>query len=413
MVNGTNPLDTQGNPTQLHNGSIWFEPDYNLWFAVTCVATSASNSLLGVITVVGYASPDCLNWSLQGTAYTNVVNGNTYGEYQLTHTIRNPTDGLWYNVIQGTTGGVTQAVVQNSTTPWGPFSYVGTLPIASTDNNLYLDPFGNVMLHGGLGLYNLTSNLSVTGSTLGSFSTGEGFTPHYANRGVYCYQSLLTGWNPNADYCTAYVVPSTLTGLSSYATIPNTTIYTTVAESVVAPGGAVYGFGTALAGTVNVVHTNSTITFSVSQSGLIGSVIRMVGDSTYSPYLVTAGSGTSWTIANTCSDPEAAPYAGSTANGLTCLLLSTGVDPICSYGTQTCDILTTNSSPPQYILLAERYQNPSGYYFGNLPSPPVWLPITYDTTTGIPTIPFVSSFTPRVLPPAGSAAGGAALLMHI
>lgn len=57
-------------------------------------------------------------------------------------------------------------------------------------------------------------------------------------------------------------------------------------------------------GTISVTNNTTTVTFGTSQSGLIGSYLTMVGDSTNGFYLVVAGSGTSWTIAT--------PYGGTT-----------------------------------------------------------------------------------------------------
>jgi hypothetical protein len=50
-------------------------------------------------------------------------------------------------------------------------------------------------------------------------------------------------------------------------------------------------------GTISVTNGGTAVTFGSSQSGLQGKYLVMVGDSTNGFYLVTSGSGTSWTIA--------------------------------------------------------------------------------------------------------------------
>jgi hypothetical protein len=73
-------------------------------------------------------------------------------------------------------------------------------------------------------------------------------------------------------------------------------------------GNAYFGFGdgsqSALTGTASVTNGSASVTTSASQASLIGNYLIFTGDSSNGVYLVSSGSGTSWTLSSN--------YGGST-----------------------------------------------------------------------------------------------------
>lgn len=339
IVNGTQPLDSSGNPQYFPHGRAFWDEAYGMYFMV---CGDYHSSVSGSQNLLGFASRDLINWTPFGALCGDVINGVTYYHSGGSPTlIPGPRDGYYYlfNLCRlSSSDSEGELIILRSPNPMGPYTYWSNPTISGTQGDIqaYLDYDGSVWwlyTPGGSGgtvsIVQVASDFTaVTGAVYAypTITNGmEGPAPFRVNRNFILHCSLTTGWYWNPNYAMVCTGP---TAVASATQWPNSSLYTTAAHLLGAPGGVAGAYGGAPNG--------------------------------YGQY--------------------------TTSNE------NPGIDPQSSYGTQSCAVLWSRTG--QAIALMSRWSST-----GDNTSTYVWLPISFNGSND-PLIAFPVStdgqFTPAV-----------------
>jgi hypothetical protein len=149
---GTTPVDTGGNPLQLHSGTMIWSWRYFMYFGCGTYTTSTIGDINPPTQTIVYGSLDLINWTqlsgggyLSGSpAWGNVINSITYDAMNRPKIIEDGVDGFYYGSqmvsVSNSSYSWFQVTLQSST-PWSPYTYVArwASPNLGSDGAIFTD----------------------------------------------------------------------------------------------------------------------------------------------------------------------------------------------------------------------------------------------------------------------------------
>ena len=248
--------DSSGNPLQTHGLGIIKVG--NTWYAYGEDKAGESSANTSFQAIACYSSTDLQHWTFQGDALTKQASGDLGPDriVERPKVIYNSSTGeyvMWMH-IDDSSYSQAEAGVAESTTPCGPYTYLGAsqpLGFQSRDIGLFQDTNGNAYLlsedrANGLRIDELSSNyLSVVNA--GSANGGSvAVLPDYeapgivkANGRYYLLASHLTGWGANDDvYSSSTSLSSGWTAFENFAPVGTDTYDTQLANIIPVQGGS-------------------------------------------------------------------------------------------------------------------------------------------------------------------------------
>ncbi|HET9168571.1 MAG TPA: RICIN domain-containing protein [Actinospica sp.] len=248
--------DTSGNALQMHGlgiikvGGTWYG------YGEDKAGETSSNTSFQAIPC--YSSTDLQHWTFQGDALTEQSSGDL-GPSRIVErpkVIYNSSTGeyvMWMH-IDDTSYTEAKVGVAESTTPCGPYTYLGSsqpLGFQSRDMNLFQDTDGTAYLlsedrANGLRIDKLSSDyLSVVsagssnGGSVALFADYEAPAMAKANGRYYLLASHLTGWSTNDDvYASSTSLSSGWTSFANFAPAGTETYNTQVANIIPVQGNS-------------------------------------------------------------------------------------------------------------------------------------------------------------------------------
>lgn len=220
--------DTNGNPIEVHGGSMVWVASRSLYYWVG-EADDNSNNFSGINC---YSSPNLTTWTFVG----DVLPPQSSGDLVATNVVQRPK--LLYNAATSTyvmwmhidNPGYTlnHAGVATSSTPCGTYTYLGSskpMGVSSFDIGAFEDTDGSAYLMSsrngvGVSIYKLSSNYQSVASTVigASFGNFEGESMMKIGGTYYILFSHETGWSANDDeYATATSLAGPWSGLNDFA----------------------------------------------------------------------------------------------------------------------------------------------------------------------------------------------------
>lgn len=309
--------DTSGNALQIHGLGILKVG--GTWYAYGENKAGETSSNTSFQSVPCYSSSDLQHWTLQGNALSvqssgdlgpnriverpKVVYDSSTGEYV-----------MWMH-IDSSNYSEARAGVAESTTPCGPYTYLGAsqpLGFQSRDIGLFQDTDGTAYLltedrANGLRIDKLASNyLSVVsagssnGGSVALFADYEAPALVKANGRYYVLASHLTGWSTNDDvYASSTSLSSGWTSFQDFAPGGTHTYNTQVANIIQVQGSS---------GTAYIYAGDRWTTSNLGTSPLIWLPLTLVGT------VANVGWQNSWSLDVTTGAPAAQssnPTSGS------------------------------------------------------------------------------------------------------
>jgi hypothetical protein len=291
--------DTSGNALQMHGlgiikvGSTWYAYGED-----KAGETSADTSFQAIPC---YASTNLSTWTFEGDALTEQASGDL-GPNRIVErpkVIYNASTGEYVMWMHIDNSGYSQAEagVAESTTPCGPYTYLGAsqpLGFQSRDIGLFQDSNGTAYLltedrANGLRIDQLSSNYLSVVSVNSSIGGSVALLPDYeapamvkANGVYYLLASHLTGWSANDDvYATATSLSGTWSSFKNFAPA-GTDTYNTQSANIIPVSGS--------SGTTYIYAGDRWETSDLGDSPLVWLPLTLSGDT------ANVGWQNSWTL---------------------------------------------------------------------------------------------------------------------
>ena len=322
--------DSSGNPLQMHGLGIIKVG--NTWYAYGEDKAGESSANTSFQAIPCYSSTDLQHWTFQGDALTEQASGDLGPDriVERPKVIYNSSTGeyvMWMHIDDSSYSDA-EAGVAESTTPCGPYTYLGAsqpLGFQSRDIGLFQDTNGTAYLlsedrANGLRIDELSSNyLSVVKA--GSANGGSvAVLPDYeapamvkANGRYYLLASHLTGWGANDNvYTSSTSLSSGWSAFENFAPAGTDTYDTQAANIIPVQGGSA---------TTYIYAGDRWETSDLGDSPLIWLPLTLSGTT------VNAGWQNSWSLDVTTGElasESSDPTSGSTytlANGKSSYLL--------------------------------------------------------------------------------------------
>lgn len=310
--------DSSGSPLQIHGLGIIKVG--NTWYAYGEDKAGESSANTSFQAIPCYSSTDLQHWTFQGDALTRQSSGDL-GPNRVVErpkVIYDSSTGeyvMWMH-IDNSAYSAAEAGVAESTTPCGPYTYLGAsqpLGFQSRDIGLFQDTNGTAYLlsedrANGLRIDELSSNYlgvvkagSANGGSVAVLPDYEAPAMAKANGRYYLLASHLTGWSTNDDvYASSTSLSSGWTAFQSFAPAGTNTYDTQVANIIAVQGGS---------GTTYIYAGDRWQTSDLGDSPLIWLPLTLSGTT------ADVGWQNSWSLDVTTGEPASAssnPASGST-----------------------------------------------------------------------------------------------------